>query len=38
MNLESLLQKEILQQYFDIWRGIVSSSSSLRYMVDDIVL
>ena len=34
-NLESLLQKKNLQHYFDIWRETVSSSSSLRYVVDN---
>ena len=33
VNLESLLQKEFLQHYFDSWRNAVTFSNSLRYMI-----
>ena len=32
VSLEALLQKEILQRYFDSWKSIVSFSNSLRYL------
>lgn len=33
MSLGSLLQKEILQRYFDSWRNTVNFSNSLRYRI-----